>query len=136
MGHTIPPFTMQFNKERRCFNQMQRGLLLKEDKRLFKELWDAAEFHISACEKAGHPLPMISILVAMNLEQQKSIYRLKEQNRGQNKAINELQSRLKEKEVDNIVLESQIGNLRKELEERLKIFREELLDIKYAEYVS
>jgi hypothetical protein len=72
----------------------------------------------------------------MNLEQQKSIYRLKEQNRGQNKAINELQSRLKEKEVDNIVLESQIGNLRKELEERLKIFREELLDIKYAEYVS
>ncbi|MCH8259523.1 MAG: deoxyhypusine synthase family protein [Planctomycetes bacterium] len=55
MGHTIPPFTHQFRREARCFTEMRRGLLLKDDQRLLKGMWQKAEFHIPACEKAAHP---------------------------------------------------------------------------------
>ena len=57
MGHTKPPFTWQYQIEKGYFSKFRRALLLNEDKCVFDLLWNKAEFHITAAEKASHPLP-------------------------------------------------------------------------------
>ena len=74
MGHTLPPFSHQFKTERAMFTELRRALLLRDDKALFDDLWNKAEFHVPAAERAKHPLPISSILLCMNLEQEKTIY--------------------------------------------------------------
>lgn len=131
MGHTIPPFTYQFRREAQCFTQMRRGLLLKDDQRLFKEMWQKAEFHIPAAEKAAHPLPIVSILFSVNLEQEKSIYQLKEKIKAQQQTIDNLQESNESKDVDILLLKGELEFIQRDIEKRLKAFRAEILEIKY-----
>lgn len=131
MGHTIPPFTHQFRREARCFTEMRRGLLLKDDQRLFKGMWQKAEFHIPACEKAAHPLAITSILLSIDLEQEKSIYRLEETLKAQRQSIQRLEQANKSQAVDILLLKTELEFLQQDMEVRLKAFRAEMLEIKY-----
>ena len=131
MGHTIPPFTHQFRREARCFTEMRRGLLLKDDQRLFKGMWQKAEFHIPACEKAAHPLAITSILLSIDLEQEKSIYRLEETAKAQQQTIQHLEQANKSQAVDILLLKTELEFLQQDMEVRLKAFRAEMLEIKY-----
>lgn len=131
MGHTIPPFTHQFRREARCFTEMRRGLLLKDDQRLFRGMWQKAEFHIPACEKAAHPLAITSILLSIDLEQEKSIYRLEETAKAQRQAIQHLEQANESKRVDILLLKAELEFLHQDMEVRLKAFRAEMLEIKY-----
>jgi hypothetical protein len=131
MGHTIPPFTHQFRREAQCFTEMRRGLLLKDDQRLFKGMWQKAEFHIPAAEKAAHPLAIVSILLSVDLEQEKAIYRLGETISAQQHSIDRLEEANQSKDIDILLLKGEIEFLRKDIEKRLKRFREEILEIKY-----
>lgn len=131
MGHTIPPFTHQFRREAQCFTEMRRGLLLKDDQRLFKGMWQKAEFHIPAAEKAAHPLAIVSILLSVDLEQEKAIYRLGETVSTQQQSIDRLEEANQSKDIDILLLKGEIEFLRKDIEKRLKRFREEMLEIKY-----
>lgn len=131
MGHTIPPFTHQFRREAKCFTEMRRGLLLKDDQRLFKGMWQKAEFHIPAAEKAAHPLPIVSILFSVDLEQEKAIYRLTEIVSDQQQRIERLEEANQSKDIDILLLKGEIEFLNKDISKRLKRFREEMLEIKY-----
>ena len=131
MGHTIPPFTHQFRREARCFTEMRRGLLLKDDQRLFKGMWQKAEFHIPACEKAAHPLAITSILLSIDLEQEKSIYRLEETVQAQRQTIQRLEQANKSQAVDILLLKTELAFLQQDMEIRLKAFRAAMLEIKY-----
>lgn len=136
MGHTKPPFTWQFKIEEGYFSKFRRALLLAEDKRLFDRLWNRAEFHIPAAEKAAHPLPIATILVMMNLEQEKVIQRLEEKISEQAGKIEQLEQEIGDRDAEVCILEAQVEGLRVEMEETLRIFREELLEIRYPVYVS
>lgn len=131
MGHTKPPFTWQFKKERGLFSHFQRGLLLSEDRRLFNDMWDKAEFHVPAAEHAAHPLPIVTILLSINLEQEKSIYRLETKLALQAARIKKLEQASQQQEVRLRHLLKQIEALQDETERRLYAFRQEMLEIKY-----
>ncbi|MEK6255909.1 MAG: hypothetical protein N2C13_01155 [Chloroflexota bacterium] len=131
MGHTLPPFTLQFRREAKCFAEMGRGLLLREDKRLFKEMWQKAEFHIPAAEKAAHPLAITSILLSIDLEQEKAIFHLEEKVKTHAQQIEKLTEANQSKDVEILLLKGELEFLRKGIEQRLKAFRQEMLEIKY-----
>ena len=136
MGHTLPPFSQQFKHERAMFAEMRRALLLRDDKALFDDLWNKAEFHVPAAEKAKHPLPVTSILMCMNLEQEKAIDQLEGKVQIQNQRIEQLEEKIKDSEAENILLKGEIKSLRWEMEQMRKSLREELLEILYPCYVS
>lgn len=136
MGHTLPPFSQQFKHERAMFAEMRRALLLRDDKALFDDLWNKAEFHVPAAEKAKHPLPVTSILMCMNLEQEKAIDQLEGKVQIQNQRIEQLEEKIKDSEAENILLKGEIESLRWEMEQMRKSLREELLEILYPSYVS
>lgn len=136
MGHTLPPFSQQFKHERAMFAEMRRALLLRDDKALFDDLWNKAEFHVPAAEKAKHPLPVTSILMCMNLEQEKAIDQLEGKVQIQNHRIEQLEEKIKDSEAENILLKGEIKSLRWEMEQMRKSLREELLEILYPSYVS
>ncbi len=136
MGHTLPPFSQQFKLERAMFAEMRRALLLRDDKALFDDLWNKAEFHVPAAEKAKHPLPVTSILMCMNLEQEKAIDQLEGKVQIQNHRIEQLEEKIKDSEAENILLKGEIKSLRWEMEQMRKSLREELLEILYPSYVS
>lgn len=136
MGHTLPPFSQQFKHERAMFAEMRRALLLRDDKALFDDLWNKAEFHVPAAEKAKHPLPVTSILMCMNLEQEKAIDQLEGKVQIQNHRIEQLEEKIKDSEAENILLKGEIESLRWEMEQMRKSLREELLEILYPCYVS
>ncbi|TAK12352.1 MAG: hypothetical protein EPO32_08660 [Anaerolineae bacterium] len=124
MGHTQTPFTFQFQRERGYFTQFRRALLLREDQLLFEDLWDRSEFHIPAMEQGGHPLPIASILMAITLEQEKTIVRLQ----------TGLAARLGEKQAlegQLTALRGEIEQLREELRTGLSIAHAELLEARY-----
>lgn len=131
MGHTILPFTRQFKIELARFSQFKRGLLIAEDKLLFTDLWNRAEFHVPAAEIASHPLPIATILMMINLEQEKSIHKMQANLDGKAAQIEILQSKLEYKDLQIANLSDQITELDKYIEERLMTFREEMLAIKY-----
>jgi hypothetical protein len=134
MGHTVPPFTWQYQKEKGYFGKFRRALLLVEDKRIFDDLWNKAEFHLPAAEKASHPLPIATILMMMNLEQQKSIQQLEKRSKTQAEKIEQMEKALKKSEAQAAYLELELESVETRLEERLRAFREEMLSIKYSEY--
>ena len=136
MGHTLPPFSHQFKTERAMFGELRRALLLRDDKALFDDLWNKAEFHVPAAEKAKHPLPISSILLCMNLEQEKTIYKLEQKALVQNQRIQQLEEKLRESDTEKVMLKGEIETLRWELEEVKTSLREELLEILYPSYVS
>jgi len=135
MGHTVVPFTWQYQREKVYFSKFRRALLLAEDKRVFDELWNKAEFHIPAAEKASHPLPISTVLMMMNLEQQKTIEKLENKLRDQIQIIEHLEKTLKKSEAQSTYLKGELETIQAELEARLRAFREEMLSIKYPEYV-
>ncbi len=136
MGHTLPPFSHQFKSERAMFSELRRALLLRDDKALFDDLWNKAEFHVPAAEKAKHPLPITSILLCMNLEQEKTIYLLEQKILIQNQRIQQLEQNLRESNTEKLMLKGEIETLRSEIEEVKTSLREELLEILYPSYVS
>lgn len=135
MGHTVVPFTWQYQREKVYFSKFRRALLLAEDKRIFDELWNKAEFHIPAAEKASHPLPITTVLMMMNLEQQKTILKLENKLNDQTQIIERLEKALQKSETQTAYLKGELETIQAELEARLKAFREEMLSIKYPDYV-
>ena len=135
MGHTLPPFSQQFQIERGMFSEMRRALLLRDDKAHFDEMWNKAEFHVPAAEKAKHPLPITSVLLCINLEQEKSIYQLEGKLLAQNQTIQQLDEKIEVCQAENIFLKAEIENLRGEMEQLKKSLRAELLEILYPSYV-
>jgi hypothetical protein len=136
MGHTLPPFSRQFKTERAMFNELKRALLLRDDKAIFDDLWNKAEFHVPAAEKAKHPLPITSILLTMNLEQEKSLYQLESKSLVQNQRIQQLDEKLRASEAEKLMLKGEIETLRWDIEELKSSLREELLELLYPNYVT
>lgn len=124
MGHTQTPFTFQFRRERGYFTAFRRGLLLRDDQLLFEDLWDRAEFHIPAAELGGHPLAIASILMAMNIEQEKTIARLQT---GLAARLAETQA-LQKQLVD---VRAELAALRDQLQAGLQAAHAELLEARY-----
>ena len=135
MGHTLPPFSHQFKTERAMFNELKRALLLRDDKALFDDLWNKAEFHVPAAEKAKHPLPITSILLTMNLEQEKSLYQLEQKVLVGNQRLQQLDEKLRASEAEKMLLKGEIETLRWEMDQLQTGLREELLEILYPSYV-
>jgi septal ring factor EnvC (AmiA/AmiB activator) len=134
MGHTVPPFTWQYQTEKGYFSKFRRALLLAEDKSIFDDLWNRAEFHMPAAEKASHPLPVATILMMMNLEQQKTIQQLERRMAVQAQKIEQLEKALEKWEGQAASLKLELAGIEEEIEARLSAFREEMLSIKYGEY--
>jgi len=136
MGHTLPPFSHQFKTERAMFNELKRALLQRDDKAIFDDLWNKAEFYVPAAEKAKHPLPITSILMTMNLEQEKAIYQMEQKTLVQNQRIQQLEAKLKDREAEKLLQKGEIETLRWEIEELKSSLRAELLDLLYPNYVN
>jgi len=136
MGHTLPPFSQQFKLERTLFAEMRRALLLRDDKAFFDDLWNKAEFHVPAAEKAKHPLPITSILLCMNLEQEKASFHLEGRVLDQNQRIQQLEDIVKASQAQNVLLKGEIESLRWEMENLRKSLREELLELLYPNYAA
>ncbi|MBC8504716.1 MAG: hypothetical protein ISR58_20060 [Anaerolineales bacterium] len=134
MGHTLPPFSQQFKMERSTFSEMRRALLHRDDKALFDDMWNKAEFHVPAAEKAKHPLPIFSILLTMNLEQEKAIYLLEGKQVKQEQQITVLENNLRASESEKVLLRGEIESLRWEVDQLKSSIREELLEIIYPSY--
>ncbi|MEN8172723.1 MAG: hypothetical protein ABFS03_07555 [Chloroflexota bacterium] len=134
MGHTVPPFTWQYQKEKGYFSKFRRALLLADDKYILDDLWNKAEFHLPAAEKTSHPLPVATILMMMNLEQQKTIQQLEQRSKDDAKKINRLETALKDSQDQAAYLKHAIEIIEDHLDVRLQNFREEILSIKYPEY--
>jgi hypothetical protein len=136
LGHTILPFTWQFRNEKGYFARFRRALLLAEDKGIFDDLWNRAEFHIPAAEMASHPLPVATILMMMNLEQHKMIQQLENKVKNQAHRLEQMEKSLKKGQAQVITLKGEMETIEAEVEARLKAFREEMLAIKYPEYLD
>ena len=136
MGHTIIPFSWQYRKEKVYFASFRRALLLVEDKRTFDDLWNRAEFHLPAAEMASHPLPIATILMMMSLEQQKIIQQLENKVKDQALKIGRLENALKKSEAQSVSLKDELEAIEAEIEARLQAFREEILSIKFPEYLD
>jgi predicted nucleic acid-binding Zn-ribbon protein len=134
MGHTVPPFTWQFQKEEAYFSKFIRALLLAEDKKRFKDLWRKAEFHMPAAEKASHPLPVATILMMMNLEQEKAIYQLERRLQAQSQKIAALEKTQAQDEARILYLSKRLESTEAGFENRLAAFRQEMLAIKFVDY--
>ena len=136
MGHTILPFTWQYRKEKTYFASFRRALLLAEDKRTFDDLWNKAEFHLPAAEIASHPLPVATILMMMNLEQQKAIQQLENKVNDLEQKIEQMEKALKKIENGSVYVKGEFETIQAEIEARLQAFREEMLTIKFPEYLD
>lgn len=134
MGHTVPPFTWQFKKEEGYFSKFLRALLLADDKKRFREMWRKAEFHMPAAEKASHPLPAATILMMINLEQEKAIYQMAQRLQTQAQKISELEKRQAQDQARLLYLNKRLESAENEIESRLAAFRQEMLAIKFVEY--
>lgn len=136
MGHTLPPFTWQYRNEKAYFASFRRALLLTDDKHTFDDLWNRAEFHIPAAEMASHPLPIAMILMMMNLEQQKTIQQLENKVKNLEQNIDQLERALKNIESGSVYMKGEFETIQAEIEARLCAFREEMLSIKFPEYLD
>ena len=136
MGHTVPPFTWQYRNEKAYFASFRRALLLIEDKHTFDDLWNRAEFHMPAAEMASHPLPVATILMMMNLEQHKAIQGLENKVKDQAQVIERLEKSLKKNQAQILSLKGELETVQVEIEARLGAFREEMLAIKFPEYLD
>jgi hypothetical protein len=77
MGRTLPSATQVFFEEEARFRPFKRALC-GADQHALDELFDYANWHIAEAGYAAHPLPMRIFLMAMLMEQQKEIRRLRE----------------------------------------------------------
>lgn len=77
MGRTIKTTTQLLLQEQSNFNNFKRALR-KQDQQLFEALFVYARQHTAAISLADHALPFESILLAMMLEQEREIQKLKQ----------------------------------------------------------
>lgn len=136
MGHTLPPFSYQFKAEQAIFAEMRKALQLRDDMFLFDDLWNKAEFHTSAADKARYPLPIASILLTMNLEQEKALFELEGKSLMNCERIQQLEDKIKDGKAENILLKGEIESLRWEIEELKSDLRAEMLELLYPDYVA
>jgi hypothetical protein len=76
MGRTIPTFTRYLEDELASWTAFRRALV-KEDRQVFDQLFRLAKRHIAAASCATRPIPFDALVMAILLEQQKEIERLK-----------------------------------------------------------
>jgi hypothetical protein len=70
MGKTLPPFSQLIEYERRRWAPFRRALS-KEDQRTFDRLFDCAKLHVQAGVMVLRPLALVTIMMAVLLEQEK-----------------------------------------------------------------
>lgn len=75
MGRTLPSITMQFMQQKGEFSQFRRALK-RSDQLALDELFNSAQLHLAAAAYAANPLPMETFLLAMLLEEHKTLLRL------------------------------------------------------------
>jgi len=136
MGHTVVPFTFQFQREKIYFAKFRRALLLPGDKLILDDLWHRAEFHIPAAEKASHPLPIATILMMMNLEQEKMIQSLENRVAAQAQQIKGLEKALQDSEAQSAFLAGELKTIEANVEARLCEFRKEMFAVKFPEFID
>lgn len=78
MGRTLPTATMLLHEEERNFLSF-RNALSRTDQRYIDQLFDYAQKHTAAVSYAAHPIPSMVFFLAMILEQQKEIQKLRVQ---------------------------------------------------------
>ena len=77
MGRTLQTTNQIIQQEEAAFARFRRTLR-QQDQAAFDALFAAARLHTAAISQANHALPFEAILLAMMLEQQKEIARLKQ----------------------------------------------------------
>ena len=77
MGRTLPTISQAFQEEQSNFSSFRRALR-RMDQMVLDELFASARKHLAAAAYAANALPMETFLLAMLLEQQKEIRRLRE----------------------------------------------------------
>lgn len=77
MGRTLPTISQAFQEEQSNFASFRRALR-KTDQLVLDELFALARKHLAAAAYAANALPMETFLLAMLLEQQKVIHRLRD----------------------------------------------------------
>jgi hypothetical protein len=77
MGRTVLPYSHAWEEERERWRKFRRALR-REDQAYFDRLFELARLHLQAGVYAANPWPLESILMAMLLEHEKALSRLKE----------------------------------------------------------
>lgn len=78
MGRTLPTISQAFQEEQSNFSSFRRALR-KTDQLVLDGLFASARKHLAAAAYAANALPMETFLLAMLLEQQKEIRRLRDE---------------------------------------------------------
>lgn len=78
MGRTLPSATQLMHQEEAALARFRRALR-RSDQLAFDDLFTAAQQHISAAAYAAHALPFETFLMAMLLEEHKTVQRLQAQ---------------------------------------------------------
>lgn len=134
MGHSTDTITTQYEREFKYFAEFMRGLLLKHDQLLFKDLWNRVEFHIPAMQTSAHPLPIATILMAMTLEQEKTIYDLQQRIAVKDRREQELNQKIQNmgKELERLQVSAE--DLRTEINEELRMARNEVVELLHPDW--
>lgn len=77
MGRTLPSITQVFLQEQGTFTRFRRALR-RSDQLILDDLFANAQQHLAAASYAAHALPFEVFLLAMLLESQKEIKRLRD----------------------------------------------------------
>ena len=75
MGRTLPSITQSWQEEQAAFTRFRRALR-REDQLALDDLFAAARNHLAAAAYAANALPMETFLLAMLLEEHKTVLRL------------------------------------------------------------
>ncbi|HOE97875.1 MAG TPA: hypothetical protein PLS90_14480 [Candidatus Sumerlaeota bacterium] len=76
MGRTLPTFNMYLDQEIEAWRPFRRALR-REDQPAFDRLFALAKRHMAEAAHAARPVPFDSFVMAVLLEQQKEIERLR-----------------------------------------------------------
>lgn len=130
MGHTKPPFSVQYAIERQYFSKYRRALT-PTAQRYFDKMWGQSEFHLPAMIKTAYPLPIVSVLISMNIEKIKAMDELETRYRDQAARIRKLERMGNEKDIKLLSLEKQLEEIQGNIDEWIEEQWRELFDIQY-----
>ncbi len=130
MGHSTASMTQRFREERALFSGYERALLLKSDKLLFDEMWDAIEAYIPPAEKSSHPFLIATVLMSMLLEQRKLIEALQS---AVERLEHEAAAGQETQKAETARLAKELHRLDDDLETRLRDLREEVTGMLYPD---
>lgn len=88
MGRTLPSITQVFHMEEESLRRFRRALR-RSDQLALDDLFTAAQKHLAAAAYAANSQPMEIFLVAMLLEEHKTMLKLKEQVEAFKEKVNE-----------------------------------------------